>query len=301
MYLAFEDRGEPCGREVRESEQEHELQSRHRLHDGNAPQTYRREREEDRDAGERFVGHDEPFQFLRRTVVAVEDSLSVGGNDQKRECTDDIGHARPEEALDKCRLKKNELENDGGPRRKHSREDHIAQRPPREPDVGNERGPDDEKHKCGDERGRKILIEQQKCEVQRDDCRYRTDDGHGVRGVAALQRGVEKEDRCDEGKRGEEREREHGQGRHRYDAKRYEHDDDAGERAHIERIDDGFAEMRLTDEHVFIHQNDERGDELRERREHDPRQHYLQSIRAFCSQTCLYTYAEGLTFRANVA
>src|SRR3989344_3126193 len=134
----------------------------------------------------------------------MEDGAPVGGNGQEGERANDIGHARPEEALDNCRLKKNELENNGGRAEERSRQYDVAERPPRQPDVGNENGPDDHQQECGDERGRKVLIEQKECEVERDDGGYRADDGHGIGCVALLERGVEKEDGGEEGERCEE-------------------------------------------------------------------------------------------------
>src|SRR3989344_290387 len=213
MNLTLENPGKPPGTEIRKRKQEDELQSRHRIHDGNAPYGDGEQREESGDASERFVRNDQPFHSVRRGVVPVEYCTPIRGNSNEEKSADDIRHARPKEPVDKARLEKNELDEDCGGPEKDAGGDDEPERIPGELEVRNEYRADDEQEKCRNECARKVLVEKDVCELGGHDRRHGAHNGEGSRSVAGLESGVEKKHGQYERHRRKHGERENGERR----------------------------------------------------------------------------------------
>src|SRR3989344_4942901 len=138
MNLTLENSREPPRTKICKRKKEHKLQSRHSIHDGDAPYRDGEQREKCCDPSERFVGDDQPFHAVRRGAVPVEYRAPVRGNGDEEKGAEDIGHARPKEPVDKARLLEDELDEDRGRAEKYARDDDETERIPREFEMRNQ-------------------------------------------------------------------------------------------------------------------------------------------------------------------
>src|SRR3989344_2421439 len=217
-----------------------------------------------------------------------ETTTKIGGGGGKEGRADDIGHARPEESVDKIRFLKDKFDEYRGCGEKHARDHHESERVPGEFEVRNEHGTDYKENKRGKEGARKILVEEDECQVRRHDRGYGSHNGDGVRGVAALERRIEEKYGEDERRRGKQRQCDECERRHGNDAERHEHEHEARHDADIKSVHHGFPQMLMAHKHVFIDKHDTRRNELGEYCECYPRDHAV-SLSEHSSRKSVYT------------